>query len=130
MFKEQKMTSKSFYPGLIIITIVCICISYWCTLHNTSSHFIALLFICLFFLIFTAGLYYIANKTVYSKNLYQFTRVFLVSVFVKMFLFIGAVAFMIKSVMLEPKPLVLPLISIYVLFTVYETYYLMRLSKA
>lgn len=82
-----------------------------------------------FFIFFTVLMFFVARKTIQSSNPYLFTRVFMVSVFFKIMLLSMLVFGMVKTMALIPRQLAMPLGVSYLLFTVFETWVLMKLSK-
>jgi hypothetical protein len=58
-----------------------------------------------------------------------FTRVFMVSISLKILLLSMLVISCIKFLHIKPRDLVAPLLSSYLLFTILETWVLMKLSK-
>ncbi len=82
-----------------------------------------------FFTLFCLILFMISSRIRNSKNLYLFSRVFLVSVFFKIFLFVAIIVVAIQKWHLIKQEIILPSLFIYLIFTIYETYFLMKMSK-
>ncbi len=85
--------------------------------------------IIVFFTAFCLGMYFIFNMSSHSKDANLFTRIFLVSVFVKMVFFIFIILFGIRKMNCSPEKIIIPSIIAYLFFTSFETYYLMVMSK-
>ncbi len=83
----------------------------------------------LFFTLFTLGMFWVSRKTIKSSNPYLFTRVFMVSVLLKIVLIALVVLCLVKGMELKPKELAVPLLINYLLYTILETWVLMKLSK-
>ncbi len=85
--------------------------------------------IVLFFFLFTLGMLWVSRRTIQSSNPYLFTRVFMVSVLFKIVFIAMVVLCLVKFMELKPKELAVPLLANYLLYTVLETWMLMKLSK-
>lgn len=82
-----------------------------------------------FFTVFCILMFLAFEFTRQSKDLNLFTRIFLVSVFVKMIFFVFLIFFGIQKLNCERENIIIPCLVVYVLFTIFETYFLMILSK-
>ncbi|NOT38425.1 MAG: hypothetical protein HOP11_13720 [Saprospiraceae bacterium] len=85
--------------------------------------------IAIFFAIFCVGMFLAIDKTRNSTDLNLFTRIFMISVFVKMVIFIFIIIFGIRKMDCNRELIILPSIVLYILFTSFETYFLMIMSK-
>lgn len=124
------MKAMNFYSWLTLTAIASLIISYLFKKENQPTEiFSALMILVCFFVIFTLTIFYIARMAIKSANPYLFTRVFMVSVFFKMLLLSLLVFGLVKIFTLVPKQLAIPLGVSYLLFTIFETWVLMKLSK-
>ena len=74
-------------------------------------------------------MYFIGHKAISSKNKNNFISVILVSTVVKMFMAILIIFVYIRVYLPESRLFVLPFLGIYLIYTVYETYFMMKLAK-
>lgn len=82
-----------------------------------------------FFVGYTIFMYNIGNYSLKSPNPYFFSRIFIVSIFIKILLLSGLVFYLIKFMGIQPKALAVPLLLSYLIFTAIETWALMKMSK-
>lgn len=73
--------------------------------------------------------YYLSLRALNSKDPYLFTRIFLISVFVKIGFTLFFIVFAIRKLEINKEEIILPCLSFYLLFTIFETYELMKLSR-
>lgn len=83
----------------------------------------------IFFSLFCASLYYVGRLSAGAKDVYLFSRIFLISVFVKIAIFLIMVLVAVSRFGISKDEIIIPSLVIYVLFTALETYELMILSK-
>ncbi|MFT5168760.1 MAG: hypothetical protein ACI8P3_004005 [Saprospiraceae bacterium] len=82
-----------------------------------------------FFLLFTIGVYYLAEKAAYSTNLHTFSSVILGVIFMKM-VFIIIIVLIYKKTMNPGSPwFLVPFFLIYVVFTIFEIYFMTKLAR-
>lgn len=82
-----------------------------------------------FFSLFCIILYLFSNYSKQSKDLNLFTRIFLISVFLKIILFVFIILFAVRKLHISKKDIIIPSLIIYLLFTIFETYFLMKISN-
>ncbi len=125
------MTKASFYTWLIMTAMASLTLSFVSTSKAESSEIQTVIGILIFFFVFfTVSIYLFSQQAIRSTNPYMFTRVFLVSVMFKIMGLAFLVLASIKILSVKPKELIGPLISSYLLFTILETWILMKLSKS
>ena len=113
---------------LTLIAIFCVLIAeFGFRLNGDSRAFCIALTI--FFSVFCATLYYVGRLSAGAKDIYLFSRIFLVSVFVKIAIFLILVLVAVSRFGISKDEIIIPSLVIYVLFTSLETYELMLLSK-
>lgn len=82
-----------------------------------------------FMIIATAGFYIAAQKAISSPNKMAFIQLVMGNVFFKMLFVMGIVATYFKIVKPESKFFILPFMSIYFIFTIFETIYVYKISN-
>lgn len=124
------MKAMNFYSWLSLTAIASFILSYLFKKENQPEGILSaqMILVC-FFIIFTLTIFYVAKMAIKSANPYLFTRVFMVSVFFKMLLLSLLVFSLVKIFALVPRQLAIPLGVSYLLFTIFETWVLMKLSK-
>ena len=95
-------------------------------IQEKSKFFLSMLGV--FFMFFGIIVYEISTRASYSKNLYLFSQIFLISVLLKITLFVFIVILAIRKFGYEKKEIIIPALFIYLIFTIYETYFLMKIS--
>ncbi len=124
------MSNLSFYFWLIATALISMIISILSQMHQSANDVLTASYLLIFFFVFfTVCIYIFSKNTIRSANPYMFTRVFLVSISVKILCLALLVVACVKFLMIRPKDLAIPLLSIYLLFTILETWVLMKLSK-
>ena len=84
----------------------------------------------LFFSLYTIGLYYLSIYSIKSPNKGLFTSIHLGTIFLKMLLTVALIFVYREFYLPESRLYIIPYIVIYVLFTIYETYMMMKISKS
>ena len=77
----------------------------------------------------TAGFYLLAIKTVKSTNKMAFIQLVMVNVFFKLVFIMGIVATYFKLAKPDSKLFILPFLSIYFIFTIFETIFVYKISN-
>ena len=125
------MTTSSFYMWLTMTALASLALSFLSTMNAESAHIDkASYFLIFFFVFFTLSIFQFSQNAIRSSNPYMFTRVFLVSIMLKILSLGLLVLACIKLLSIKPKELMGPLLSSYLLFTILETWILMKLSKS
>ena len=96
------------------------------TIQEKSKFFLSILSV--FFMFFGIVVYEISSRASQSKNLYLFSQIFLISVLLKITLFVFIVILAIRKLGYDKKEIIIPALFIYLIFTIYETYFLMKIS--
>ena len=125
------MTAQRFYLWLTGVAVISLIISIL-TANGTSAEALnkASYLLIGFFVFFTVAMFVLAGQALKSANPYLFTRVFMVSISLKIALLAMLVVSFVKFMGIRPKELVGPLLSSYLLFTIFETWVLIKLSKS
>ena len=82
-----------------------------------------------FFLLFTIGVYFLAEKAANDPNLNTFSRVIMGVIFVKMILILIVVLIYKKTMNPEGAWFLLPFFIIYLVFTIFEVYFMNKLGR-
>ena len=82
-----------------------------------------------FFLFFTIGVYFLAERAAHSPNLNNFSSVIFGVIFMKM-AFIVIMVLIYKKIMDPVSPwFLVPFFLIYVVFTIFEVYFMTKLAR-
>ena len=122
------MNYKHFVLGLSALSVVIIGLLYRLLRDQTMVYFGGLVMTS-FFILFSLLVFYLMDRSRDSKDMYQFSRLFMISVFVKMVFYLFIVVYMVRKMNVPSESLIVPSLLIYLGFTIYETYFLMKLSK-
>jgi len=124
------MSVLKFYSFLVLTALACLLISLYVPKFEVSDLVTNASFgIIGFFVFFTSLIFQISERAVRSTNPFLFTRVFMVSISLKIVFLSMLVIILVKVLGIKPRELVLPLISSYLLFTILETWVLMKMAK-
>lgn len=83
-----------------------------------------------FFVALSILMYLIGYRAVHRKNKFAFINAALGLTFIKMLLCIVLVAAYIQVAHPSSRLFILPFLGIYVIYTIFETYFMMKISKA
>lgn len=124
------MTPKQFYLQLTILSTIVASLLVFLEVSNLISTHLSLSWISWgFFILFSIGLFYASSRSAKSENKNLFGQIFLLSIFFKM-LFCAS---MLIAYMLITKPetayFALPFLFVYLIFTIYEVYFVTKLAK-
>jgi hypothetical protein len=129
--KDRLVAPKIYYSFLVIVSLISLAIVLIIKPAGDPDMFRKGMYaIIAFFVCYSTVMYFLAQKSAHSKNIYLFNRIFIGSIGIKIFLFIVLVFICLKVIHLEPGDLSIPLASIYILFTTFETWYLMKIAKS
>lgn len=124
------MTHLKFYIWLVITAIASLIIGIITTSGPDAAEIYKATYLLIFFFIFfTTVVYFFSNKAIRSADPYLFTRVFMISISLKILFLSLLVLSCVKFLHIKPRDLVGPLLSSYLFFTILETWILMKLSK-
>ena len=125
------MTQFRFYSWLLITAVISLILSLLTGSGSDSDAVIKASYLLIaFFVFFTVVIFIFSSNAIRSPNPFVFTRVFMVSISLKIFLLAALVIGCVKFLQIKPRDLVGPLLSSYLLFTILETWVLMKLSKS
>ncbi len=81
------------------------------------------------FALISLGIYFLSIKATQSSNKNQFLNVVIMNIFIKLIVsFIAIIAFVQMNAPTD-KLYVLPFMVVYLIFTIFETYFLMKTAK-
>jgi hypothetical protein len=124
------MKSTFFWSSLAIVGLVIIVGLYIFQQFDVfKPHLQISILFYLIMLATTVTLYYLGKTAVESENKYGFIRLVIVSVMFKIVLVLVMMALYVKIAVPENRYFVLPVIVIYLMFSVFETYVLYRLAN-
>lgn len=125
------MSQKQFYLGLGLTagtTLMLLAVLYQIQ-PSLQTWTFAVVFTFIFIL-FTVAMYFTGRKAASDKNPYKFSRSFLGFTFMKIMLsFLVIVGYTLTG-QGESKVFLISFLPIYLIFTAYETYVFMKLSKS
>lgn len=120
-----------YYILLVLISTFCYGLVFYIdTVSDPDKFRRALSVVIVFFIFFSTAMYYLAGISSKSKNPYDFSRLFILSISIKMAVFFALLFWCLKIIKLQAGDLGLPLAVIYALFTIFETWFLMRIAKS
>lgn len=124
------MSSSRFYLWLFITSVSSLTVCLWAVSGPNVELLLRASFLLIaFFIIFTLLIYIFSNQAIQSTNPYLFTRVFMISITLKFIFLAILVVLFVKLMAIKPRELLSPLLSSYLLFTIFETYVLIKLAK-
>ncbi len=124
------MTSSRFYLWLIITAIASLVIGILTVSGPDAGEINKATYLLIsFFVFFTVAIFIISNNAIRSDNPFLFTRVFMISISLKILFLSMLVISCVKFLQIKPRDMVGPLLSSYLLFTILETWVLMKLSN-
>ena len=124
------MSNTKFIVLLFTTILINSILVYLFKANSTSKNYIlGMSLIIIFFTIFCSSLFFFGKMTVQSKNKFLFSRIFIISIIFKMIMVILLVLIMIKKFALTSEQIILPIIFIYISFTMLETISLMKISN-
>lgn len=123
------MSVLKFYSFLVLTALACLLISLYAPKTEVSDLVTnASLGIIGFLFFYQPDFSNIRTGCAFYES-FLFTRVFMVSISLKIMFLSMLVIILVKVLGIKPRELVLPLISSYLLFTILETWVLMKMAK-
>ncbi|MCP3929029.1 MAG: hypothetical protein GY705_08010 [Bacteroidetes bacterium] len=124
------MNQRSFFTQLLILTaFVIILIFVFQQIKSLAAYQVLSWISIVFFFLLSGSMYFAGKKAALSTNKYQFSNVVLGFTTGK--LFISVIIVLGYNYFFEPtsKLFLIPFFSIYLIYTIFETYFMMKLSK-
>ena len=123
------MDHSRFFTQLSFVSLGIIILIFALNLVPIFQTFQSLTWISfIFFLSLSVLMYFIGHTSANSSNKNSFLRIVMVTTFLKMFLCVGLIVIYQTIVKPESKMFVVPFLMIYIIFTIFETYFMMKLS--
>lgn len=126
----EKLTSKNFYLGLVItIVISAITAGYSGELLEVTEHNLLMYIAIAFFTILAIGVFHLSERAAKANQKNFFMQIVMLNTMMKMF---GSVAFVIGYFyFIKPSTtkFIVPFIIVYVLYTIFDAYFMMKQSK-
>ena len=123
------MNHRSFFTQLGIVSLGVIILIFALNLVPAFQIFQSLTWISfIFFLSLSVLMYFIGHHSANSSNKNSFLQIVMATTFLKMFLCIGLVVVYHTIAKPESNMFVVPFLLIYIIFTIFETYFMMKLS--
>ena len=113
--------------GAIVVSAVSYfgLISFFPSFTYTDLSIIAIIM----FSIISLLIFYLANKAIQSDNKYSFLNIVVMNLFIKIMLSFIVVVTYVKMTNPEDKWYLIPFTMIYLIFTIFETYFLSKAAK-
>jgi len=123
------MNHRSFFIQLGIVSLGVIILIFALNLVPAFYTFQSLTWISFaFFFSLSVLMYFIGHSSANSSNKNSFLQIVMATTFLKMFLCIGLVIVYHTLAKPESNMFVVPFLLIYIIFTIFETYFMMKLS--
>ena len=124
------MTTKLFFRQLGILSIS-VAIGISCIHHLALYHLGKTLSWAsfIFFIFFSMSVFALSKRSVASLNPQLFTQVFLGSTIIKLIFSLGLVLIFKEDDSVASKLYILPFMGIYLIYTVFEIYFLSKIAK-
>ena len=124
------MNSSAFIKSLIATIVISIALYYLLIQLFPSFTYTTLTWIAIgMFALISVLVFFLANKAINSDNKYSFLNIVVMNLFVKiMASFIIVVAY-VKMTEPQDKWYLIPFTMIYLIFTIFETYFLSKAAK-
>ncbi len=124
------METKTFYTQLSLVTIFTVLSLLGMHTFPQVAAYAPFSWICIgFFVVFSVLIYTLGKRTAVSEDRNAFSRLALGSIGGKMFLSVFLVMLYYQLAQPESKFFLLSFFIVYLVYTIFETYVLMRLSK-
>ncbi len=125
------MTSKNFLIQLTILAaLVVVCLFFMNRLPQVQPHAMLSWLSLVFFIALSALMYFSGKKSASSANKNAFTNTVLGFTMVKMLLCAAIVLVYYNLFQPESRWFLLPFFSTYLVFTAFETYWMMKLARS
>jgi len=124
------MSSRDFFTQLTIISLFTAVILFFLHRSEHFSPYQTLSYISLGgFILLTIGMYFMAHRAANGRDKNLFLQQVLGSTFLKMMITIMVIFAYQKFAEPPTKMYAIPFLIVYVIFTIFETYFMMKLSK-
>lgn len=124
------MNTSSFITKLVITILVAIALYFLVTNFFPDFAYLDLNIMSLvMFSIIAIVVYYLANKAINSSNKYSFLNIVVLNLFMKIMASFVLVLIYVKLTSPTDKWYIIPVMMNYLIFTIFETYFLSKAAK-
>ncbi len=124
------MTYKSFFTQLLLVTLVTIVMIVLLGMVPALSNFTDLSWVtCSFFVVVSIIMFFFAHRAAMSESKYAFSNIIFGFMMGKMMLTIGLVMGYNNFMQPSTKLFLIPFFIVYLIYTIFETSFMMKLSK-
>ena len=124
------MTVRTFWLQISVLTIGTIALLFGLSLTEPLQPYRNFSWISLFFfVILSISMYLIGKKAALSPQKNLFTQLILVFTLIKMLLSVLIVLLYHRAVLPESNWFLLPFFLVYLIYTIFETYFMIRIGK-
>ena len=124
------MEPKTFFPQLLVLSVVVATILFFLNRMPQLQNDAPLSWLSLFlFILLSILMYYIGKRSSTSENKNDFTNAVLGFTVWKMFLAILVIFRYSQLAQPADKLFIIPFFSIYLIYTIFETYFMMKLGR-
>lgn len=111
---------------LLVLLVPLVCLH---SFHPFSNHIWLSVSGIVVFSFLSIVIYYLGNKAVHSSNKYLYNNLIIVNFLLKFILSISVIMVYTKLVQTQDSFFLLPFVLIYIIFTIMETYFMMKQAK-
>jgi len=123
------MNHRKFFTQLGFVSLGIVALIFLLNLVPALQNFQSLSWVSfIFFLLLTVLMYFVGHYSANSSDKNSFLQIVMATTFFKMVLCLGIIIGYAKIVKPESKLFIIPFIAIYIIFTIFETYFMMKLS--
>lgn len=124
------MTKSVFFKNLILISLgLGLMVTAQAFIPLLAEHLMLSISSLIFFIGFTVGVYFLAERAAHSSNLHTFSSVILGVIFIKMVFILFIIVLYKKEVNPENSWFLIPFFLIYLAFTIFEVYFMSKLGR-
>ncbi len=124
------MSKPAFFKNLIILSLgLGLIVLLQSFIPILEKHLLLSVSSLIFFIFFTIGVYFLAEKAAQSPNLNTFSSVVLGVIFIKMVFILFIIMIYKKQVNPDEAWFLIPFFLIYLAFTIFEVYFMSKLGR-
>ncbi len=124
------MESRKFFIQLAILSLIVAVIVFFLNTNPLfQPHALFSWGGWLFFILLSIAMYYLGQRAVQKENKYTFTNAILGFTMAKLFISVIAIVGYFLMARPESKLFIIPFFAIYFSYTIFETYFMMKISK-
>lgn len=124
------MENSTFYKQLMFISVPTALVVYFIHQIPALQEHLMLGWVSLaFFIALSVFMFVVGKKAALSENKHNFTNAFLIFLMLKLFLCASLMIGYLKIIEPETKLFILPFFSLYLIYTIFEVFFLIRLGN-